>query len=225
MKKFSLLLASLFCVFLFAGCGGQSLAVKELGTSPVAMQTVTIPDPYRSAMSYQLSIPEDWSCGTPTSHQIIAGFQDIADRSDFAGDLQSYVRIASYMDGAHAGAKSAHEKLFKGDTQGFEKWLNEDSAKESEIQYRGTYSDVQCTNVYQGTNGKIYEVEYWNTYQDSKGSSGYRILSYYRDDSPYYVMVTLGSSRTNDVPQTERPFRAQDVALWVADSFEVQVAD
>lgn len=223
MKKVSLFLAGLFCVLVFAGCNGANLpAVQEMGDCSVPLKEIVVQDPHRSPMTYKLSIPEQWNCGTPTSHQMIIGFPDISNNPHFLSDIPAYLRIQNYLDGANAGSRNAHKQLFSGDIEGFTAWLNEDAAQSpAPYNYQGKYSDVKCTGVYQGTHGKIYVVEYTNTYEDSSGVSTYRIRNYYRDDITYYAMVTLESDRA-EITQ-ERPFDPEDVALWLIDSFEIDV--
>lgn len=193
-----------------------------MGTCPVALKEMVVQDPYRELMSYHLLAPEGWMCRTQTSHQLILGYPDLKNNPHFLTDLPAYVRIQNYLDGANSGSNNAHKQLFKGDVEGFAEWMNQDAAESpAPYNYQGRYSDVKCTNIYQGTHGKIYEVEYINTYEDSSGTSTYRIRNYYRDDMTYYVMVTLESDRS-EITQ-ERPFHAEDVALWMIDSLEVQV--
>ena len=232
-KLVSVTLIALTSLFLMAGCQTDNRAVGE---PPVPMKTVT-QNSKEDLATFEFQVPEGWA-SAPKELLTVFGYPESAAQTNFKTEEDAFsfmVGIRNYYYPALALSeedKQMYKDLFAGKPDAFEERMNSSLASETEIdapssilgwfdlllpkeddagQSSGAANKPEMDFQYQhynGTNGKITEVQYSYTYNGKE----VHMIECYREDIPY--LITGAFDESVDLSSGQ-------IALWVADSLRV----
>ncbi|QNK40507.1 hypothetical protein [Caproicibacter fermentans] len=214
-RQLSITLMALTLLLLLVGCQTNK---SPVGNSPVSMKTVT-QNSKGDLATFEFGVPEGWASGPHYNLSVVACPKDAAEKKFEAEEdsLPFTVSIGNYYYSASAITeedKQMYKDLFAGKTNAYEKHMKKSFDNAANILSSDQSSKVNPPKIdfnyqhYDGTHGKITEVQYSYTY----GGKKHHIIQCYREDIPYLVTGAFDDSVD---------LSSGKIALWVADSLKV----
>lgn len=216
-KKKQLLVTSIvFTLFvLLVGCQSNK---KAVGNPPVTMKTVT-QNSKQDLATFEFQVPEGWASNPKYDLSVIAYPKEAVNKKFEAEEdfLPYTVSIGNYYYSAIAISekdKQMYKDLFAGKTSAYEEHMRQSFANAASILNSNSSGQANVPSVdfkyehYEGTYGKITEVQYSYVYDGKKT----HIVQCFREDIPYLVTGALDDSVE---------LSSGKIALWVANSLKV----
>lgn len=213
-KRLSIVLAVIL-LLLLAGCQASESVV---GNPPVPMKAVT-QNSKEDLATFAFQLPEDWA-SAPQNLLTVIGCPESAAQKNFKtqeDELPFKVGVSNYYYPGLALSekdKEIYKNLFAGKTSAYEEHIKQSFANAAGMLSAESSSTVRSPKVdfkyqhYNGTHGKITEVQYSYVYNDKET----HIIQCYREDIPYLVTGAFDDSVD---------LSSGKIALWVADSLKV----
>ncbi|QNK42208.1 hypothetical protein [Caproicibacter fermentans] len=216
-KKMSLSIAFVGITLLFLMTGCQS-SKSSVGNPPVSMKTVT-QNSKEDLATFEFRVPEGWTSGPEDNLAVIACPKDAVEKKfeTTEDSLPFTIGIANYYYPALAISeedKQMYKDLFAGKTSAYEEHMKQSFSNAASMLNSESSNEVNTPKVdfkyqhYNGTYGKITEVQYSYTYNGKKTN----IIQCYREDIPYLITGAFDDSIG---------LSSGKIALWVADSLKV----
>lgn len=203
---------------LFSGCQSDKNTIEP---PSIPMKTVTQNDK-EDLVTYEFQLPENWVYGAK-SQLSVAGLseeaKEILDKNlkTTEESFPLYIGIGNYY---YSGLKPSEEKiqmykdLFAGKPDAYEKNMDESFDRAIDMINSGTSSNASKPEVsfqykhYDGTSGKITEVQYSYTFNGKKT----HMIQCYLEDIPYSIVGAFDDSLE---------LSSGEIAPWVASSLKV----
>ncbi|WP_411676883.1 hypothetical protein [Caproicibacter sp.] len=214
-KQLSITLMALTLLLLLVGCQTNKSTV---GNPPVSLKTIT-QNSKGDLVTFEFGVPGGWVSGPQYNLSVVACPENAVEKKFETEEdsLPFMVGIGNYYYSGSALSekdKQMYKDLFAGKTSAYEEHMKQSFANAASMLSSDSSSKVNPPKIdsnykhYDGTHGKITEVQYSYTY----GGKKHHIIQCYREDIPYLVTGAFDDSVD---------LSSGKIALWVADSLKV----